>query len=147
MYIKVNSLVVKYMHRMEVGCTNLLLQEAYTVCKSQQLLWYKGVKCILYSNGMGNIIEEMCLYTPNSITRMIKQRLNDQYVQLWNSKSDDFFNWDKKACPLCKSDSYNTLAEHLILECEKQKHVYSKLESSIMENMSNFNIMTPIDKR
>ena len=45
---------------------------------------------------------------------------------------------DKPKCNLCNSEDFTNITEHLILDCNKLKHLHVKLEESITKYFSNF---------
>ncbi len=82
---KVLRQCVSFWHRMEVGTDNELLQRAYNEGKAIQLPWIKQLSIFLQNNGIGNMEAQMGHLKENYVKKKVKQRLQDQYMQKYNS--------------------------------------------------------------
>ncbi len=78
---KVLNQIIRYWHRMEIGTDNVLLQKAYSECKSQTYPWLKELSTFLKINGIGFIESQMATLKESYIKSKIRQRLHDQYIQ------------------------------------------------------------------
>ncbi len=82
---KVLRQCVSFWHRMEVGTDSELLQKAYSEGKMNGLPWIKQLSIFLHNNGIGTIEGQMGNLKENYIKSKIKQRLQDQYMQKYDS--------------------------------------------------------------
>ena len=86
-YYKAIGHSMKFWHRLEVGTPNVLVNEAFKFAKDDRHSWVQSVESLLNINGLKELF-----MAPNSIRtskilgHMIKQRLEDQYVQKVLSK-------------------------------------------------------------
>ena len=83
------AFAIKYWLRLCSGTSNTLLNEAYNVCLHKQYEYIQCIQHLLCENGFGDV-----WLNPNSVNKdhfhkIFKQRLNDQYIQDWNSKLEN----------------------------------------------------------
>ena len=83
------SLLIKYWLRLNAGTDNILLNEAYNTCKQENLQWIQCVQHLLYENGFGDVWESPNSVNKNTFHKYFRQRLQDQYVQNWNTKINE----------------------------------------------------------
>ena len=84
-----HAFAIKYWLRLCSGTSNTLLNEAYNVCLHKQYEYIQCIQHLLCENGFGDV-----WLNPNSVNKdnfhkKFKQRLNDQYIQDWNSKLEN----------------------------------------------------------
>ena len=82
---KVLRQCVSFWHRMEVGTDNDLLQKAYSEGKMNELPWIKQLSIFLQNNGIGTMEAQMGNLKENYSKSKVKQRLQDQYIQKYDS--------------------------------------------------------------
>ncbi len=70
---------------MEVGTDNDLLQKAYSEGKMNELPWIKQLSIFLQNNGIGTMEAQMGNLKENYSKSKVKQRLQDQYIQKYDS--------------------------------------------------------------
>ena len=80
------SAIIRYWLRLNAGTKNILLNEAYNMCKRDNMPWFQGVQYLLCENGFGNVWLNPSSVDKDCFHKYFKQRLNDQYVQNWRSK-------------------------------------------------------------
>jgi hypothetical protein len=81
---KAISLAVSYWSRLEHGTDNLILNKAYTECKTNNHKWYNDIYYLLQSNGLQNILDNTLKYSPKLTKKIVNQRLNDQHIQKYD---------------------------------------------------------------
>ncbi len=81
---KVLNQAVRYWHRLETGTDNFLLQRAFSECKVLDFPWLKELSTFLRNNGIGHIESQMGNLKECYVKSKIKQRLQDQYIQIHN---------------------------------------------------------------
>ena len=85
--ITINTKLIKYWHRLENLKDNLLLQEAYLTCKENKHGWYTDIVNLLNINGLYNIVESSNTMKTEKVGLLLKDRLENQYIQLWDNKA------------------------------------------------------------
>ena len=65
---------------------DLILKEAYNLCKSKSHSWYSNIINCLDKNGLNYIRENPCTYTEDHIINQSKQKVKDQYLEAWDNK-------------------------------------------------------------
>ncbi len=81
---KVLNQAVRYWHRLEIGTDIFLLQRAYSECKAHDFPWLKELSTFLGNNGIGHIESQMGNLKECYVKSKIRQRLQDQYIQIHN---------------------------------------------------------------
>ena len=91
MYIKIFISCIKYWYRMEKSLNNnMFLMCAYNVCKRENQSWFKGLSYLLNSIGCGNLLHTNM--SIKKIIKIVKLRLQDQYLQIWKNKCSEDSN-------------------------------------------------------
>ena len=81
-----NSLAIKYWLRLNAGTANTLLNEAYYVCHQNKYDFEQGIQHMLCKNGFGDVYSNPSSVNYNVFHKTFRQRLNDQFLQDWNTK-------------------------------------------------------------
>ena len=87
LYVKLLALCAKYWARLKEGSPNKLLNKAYKQARLMNAQWIQNIKCLFMQNGLGNLFNSNGSIKPEYIQVSVRNRLEDQYVQYWNSKS------------------------------------------------------------
>ena len=85
--INTDMKLVKYWYRLENLSGDSILKEAYNLCKSNSPSWYSNVINFWDKNGLNYISENPCTFTADHIINQLKQKLDDQYLQVWDNKA------------------------------------------------------------
>ena len=81
--------LIKYWHRLENLEEDSLLKQCYNVCKTNQHSWYIDVINSLNRNGLNYIVNNPQHFTEDYVGNEFKTKLENQYLQSWDSKSQD----------------------------------------------------------
>ena len=90
------GLAIKYWLRLHFGTKNTLLNECYKISLQNNYSWVQGIQGMLFENGFGEIYVDPFSTDKDTFHKYFRSRLNDQYVQNWNSK-------------ICNSNRFTTL--------------------------------------
>jgi hypothetical protein len=85
---KIWTLTIRYWLRLERGTPNHFLNKAYQVAKQDKHPWTQGVKALLDRNGLGHVWNRPDHNDIRQLDNIFATRLNDQYIQRWQSKID-----------------------------------------------------------
>ena len=80
------GLAIKYWLRLHFGTENKLLNECYTTCLQNNHSWIQGIQGMLFENGFGEVYVDPVSIDKEAFHKYFRSRLDDQYVQNWNSK-------------------------------------------------------------
>ena len=81
-----NAFAVKYWLRLSTGTANALLNEAFNICSLNEFDYVQGIQYLLCENGFGNVWADPRSVNRDYFHKIFKQRLNDQYLQVWNER-------------------------------------------------------------
>lgn len=88
-HIKSIIAAVKYWVRMEKNSNNILLQNAFNVCKSENHAWFQDLKHVMNKNGLQYIVNNVHDLHEKYIVAKVKQRLLDQHNQSYCCKLEN----------------------------------------------------------
>ena len=95
--------LIKYWHRLENLEQDSFLKDAFDTCKINNHVWYVNILNCLKQNGLSYVINKVKEPHSLSIEQIcvrLKDKLESQYIQLWDSKSAEevklnYMNSDK----------------------------------------------------
>ncbi len=86
--VKVISLSIKYWHNIVTDKTpNIILKAALSSERVFSSMWLHGVEYTLTLNGLGYIWNNMHASSNKYVYKLVKERLQDQYLQTWSSNN------------------------------------------------------------